>query len=69
MEKILQSAGVTWNLRSRPQEAEFDRDVLLLDTFGELALVYAVGEPVFVGEAWFRWAAIIFWRRLLSAGL
>lgn len=49
VEKLLAGAGLSWTLRSCPEEDGTDRDVLLLDTFGELALAYAAGELVFVG--------------------
>lgn len=52
VEQILQSTGLTWSRRSEPMGNSEDRDILLVDTFGELGLAYAAGEMVFVGGSW-----------------
>ena len=47
IQALVESRGLTCARRSRRDTA--DSDVLILDTFGELAAAYAVGEIAFVG--------------------
>jgi 3-deoxy-D-manno-octulosonic-acid transferase len=49
VEHILQAEGLTWVRRSTVSQAREVDVVLLLDTVGELAEVYAVGDAIFVG--------------------
>lgn len=49
IQTLAESLGLKCAKRSKKESFAEDCDVLLLDTFGELAAVYAVGEITFVG--------------------
>lgn len=49
VERIADDKNLSCARRSRPDDAPRDWDVLILDTFGELADVYAVADVTFVG--------------------
>jgi len=47
--RIASERGLTCGLRSEPDSVTGSEDVLILDTFGELARVYAIADVTFVG--------------------
>ena len=50
LEALLRARGVTWIRRSRiGRDQTWNADVVVLDTLGELARLYAVGDVAFVG--------------------
>ena len=49
VEKLLQHSGVSFDTKSRLTGVSFPRDVLLVDTLGDLRTLYAVGDIAFVG--------------------
>lgn len=49
VEKMLTDAGLTWRLKSRSDHPSTTADVLILDTMGELAEMYAAVDMAFVG--------------------
>ena len=47
---LLQGSGLMWSRRSAPSQAEdINREVILLDTIGELRAVYPLADIAFVG--------------------
>jgi 3-deoxy-D-manno-octulosonic-acid transferase len=52
IERLLSEAQLSWGRRTQGNTVLNDPAVLLLDTLGELALVYRAGEMVFVGGSW-----------------
>lgn len=53
--EVAGSRGLSVVRRSKTETAPADADVLILDTLGELASVYAEGEAVFVGGSLANW--------------
>ena len=49
VEKLLQQSGVSFHKKSRLTGISFARDVLLVDTLGDLPALYALGDIAFVG--------------------
>lgn len=49
IQKLVEARGLKCVRRSKKKTSSADFDVLILDTFGELAAAYAVGEITFVG--------------------
>ncbi len=49
VEKLLRTRGVNFARRSQQNGERFDEEVLLLDTVGELADFYALGDVAFIG--------------------
>lgn len=47
--EMANARGLSCGRRSRPESISGKEDVIILDTFGELAAVYAVGDVAFVG--------------------
>ena len=47
--KLVRDAGYTPRLRSRGETASGDRDILILDTLGELAHYYRISDLAFIG--------------------
>lgn len=54
VERLIHASGLSWKRRSESGKTSsaIRHDILLLDTFGELALAYSAGEMVFVGGSW-----------------
>lgn len=53
VEALIQKEGLKYRLRSmRRGERISGREVLLVDTMGELALLYRAGDIIFVGGSW-----------------
>ncbi|MBI2844130.1 MAG: 3-deoxy-D-manno-octulosonic acid transferase, partial [Armatimonadetes bacterium] len=49
IQEMVRSLGLACCRRSEPESAVSGRDVVILDTFGELANVYGIGDVAFVG--------------------
>jgi 3-deoxy-D-manno-octulosonic-acid transferase len=49
VERLLDSEGVRWVKRTMIDDGCKSRDVILLDTIGELAAIYSLGTVIFVG--------------------
>lgn len=47
--RLAKERGLTCGWRSAPETITGSEDVMILDTFGELAQVYAIGDAAFVG--------------------